>query len=313
MKRVHVLASMAALGVSGAARSAGAQSLPLVRTAATAVDQSGALFYAHDLGLFTKHGLDVSIFTTNDNQLAVSSVVGNSIDIAYNNIVVLEQAFRKGIPIVIVAPAAVNDDRWPSNYLVVPKGSPIKTALDLQGKTLGTAQLKSLGDFATEAWVKSHGGDPGTLKWAEIPYIELGAAMQAGRIDAAFTLEPYATQIRSTTQLLGRPYEAIAKRFLGAAYFATRQWASDHPDLVARFAAAIREASEWGNANHAKSALVLEKYAKVDPATLAQMTRSVYAEALVPEEIQPTIDFGAKAHFIDASFPAADMIFKARA
>jgi len=313
MKRGAALASLAALGAAGAAGRLGAQSLPPVRTVATAVDQSGALFYAHDLGLFAKHGLDVSIFTSNDNQLAVSSVVGNSIDIAYNNIVVLEQAFRKGIQIVMVAPAAVNDDRWPSNYLVVPKGSPIKTAVDLQGKILGTAQLGSLGGFATEAWVKNHGGDPGTLKWVEIPYVGLGAALQSGRIDAAFTLEPYATQIRSTTQLLGRPYEAIAKRFLGAAYFATRQWATDHPDLVARFAAAIREASDWGNANHAKSAPILEKYAKVDADTLAQMTRSVYAEVLVPEEIQPTIDFGARFHFIDASFPAADMIFKARA
>jgi NitT/TauT family transport system substrate-binding protein len=300
MKRGPAIAGLAAFAAAGTAR-LGAQSLPVVRTAATALDQSGSLYYAHDLGIFTKHGLDVSIFTVNDNSLAVPSVVGNTIDIAYTNIVAIEQAFRKDIPIVMVASASVNDSRWPNNYLLVPKGSPLKTPRDLEGKTIGTAPLKSLGDFATDAAL---------LKWVEIPYIQCGPAMQAGRIDAAFIVEPYATQIRATTQLLGRPYEAIAKRFVGAGYIASKQWASEHPDLVQRFVSALQEAAVWGNANHAKSALILEKYAKVDPDALAHMTRCVYAETLVVDEIQPTIDFGAKYHFLDAVFPASAMIFK---
>jgi ABC-type nitrate/sulfonate/bicarbonate transport system substrate-binding protein len=91
----------------------------------------------------------------------------------------------------------------------------------------------------------------------------------------------------------------------------SKQWASDHSDLVTRFAAAIREASIWGNKNHAKSAVILEKYAKVDPETLAHMTRSVYAETVVAEELQPSIDFAAKYKFIDQAFRAADLIWKA--
>lgn len=298
-------------GMLAAPRAAGAQTLPQVRTVATALDQSGALYYAHDLGMFAKHGLDVSITTPNDNALAVPAVVSNSVDIAYTNIVAIEQAFRKGLPIVMVAPAAVNDARWPNNYLLVPKDSPIKTALDLQGKTLGTAPLKSLGDASTNAWVEAHGGDPSKVKWVEIPYIACGEAMEAGRIDGAFIVEPYATRLRSTTRLLGRPYDVIAKRFLGAGYFTSKQWAADHPDLVTRFAAAIAEASVWANANQSKSAVILEKYAKVDADTLAHMTRSVYGETLVPNEIQPTIDFAAKYKFIDGAFPATDLIWKA--
>jgi ABC-type nitrate/sulfonate/bicarbonate transport system substrate-binding protein len=110
--------------------------------------------------------------------------------------------------------------------------------------------------------------------------------------------------------LLGRPYEAIANRFLGAAYISSRQWAADHPDSVQRFAAAIREASVWANRNPSKSAVILERYAKVDADTLAAMTRAVYAETLVPEEIQPTIDFGARFKILDARFPASDLIYR---
>jgi NitT/TauT family transport system substrate-binding protein len=135
--------------------------------------------------------------------------------------------------------------------------------------------------------------------------------MRTGRIDAAFIVEPYATALRSTTKLVGRPYEAIAKRFLGAGYFTSKQWASEHPDIVTKFAAAIREASAWGNANQAKSAVILEKYAKVDPDTLAHMTRSVYAETIVAAELQPTIDFAAKYKFLDQGYAASELIWKA--
>lgn len=310
MNRLTALSTIAA-ATAAATRPLGAQSLPQIRAVATALDQSGALYYAHDLGIFTKHGLDVAITTPNDNALAVPSIVSNAMDIAYTNILAIEQAFKKGLPITLVAPAAVNDSRWPNNYLLVPKDSPIKTPADLQGKTLGTAPLKNLGDTCTNAWVEQHGGDGSKVKWVEIPYIACGDAMEAGRIEGAFIVEPYATRLRSTTRLLGRPYEAIAKRFLGAGYIASKQWAADHPDLLVRFVAAIREASMWANANQAKSAVILEKYSKVDADTLAHMVRSVYAETLVAADVQPTIDFAAKYKFLDSGFPATDLIWKA--
>jgi len=310
MNRSTVVLGLSAIALR-AAQPARAQTLQHLRVVATAVDQSGALYYARDLGMFAKHGIDISIDTPNDNTLAVPSVVSGTVDIAYINIVSLEQAYRKGIPLVAVAPAAVNDARWPDTSLVVAKDSPIRSPLDLQGKIVGTATLKALGEFATNAWVDQHGGDSSKLKWIGIPYISCGEALEAGRIDAAFVIEPYATQLLGKTRLLGRPYEAIAKRFLGAAYMTTRDWANQHADVVARFAAAIREASVWGNRNPDKSAAILAKYAHVDPDSLANITRSRYGEALLAEEIQPTIDFGVRFKVLDASFPAGDLIYRA--
>jgi NitT/TauT family transport system substrate-binding protein len=301
----------AAALIAGAPRPLRAQTLPVIRTVATALDQSMALFYAHDLGIFQKHGIEVVLNVPNDNSLAVPSVVSNAVDIAYTNILAIEQAYKKGLPITLVAAAAVNDSRFPNNYLLVPKDSPIKTPADLTGKTLGTAPLRNLGDTCTNVWVTQHGGDGTKVKWVEIPYIACGDAMQAGRIDGAFIVEPYATRLRSTTRLLGRPYESIANRFLGAGYIASKQWAAEHPDLVTKFVAAIKEAAIWGNKNQAKSAEILEKYAKVDADTVAHMTRSIYAETLVAAEVQPTIDFAAKYKFLDDGFPASDLIWKA--
>jgi NitT/TauT family transport system substrate-binding protein len=290
-----------------------AQTLTTLRTFGLAVDQCGAMFYAKELGIFEKNGLDVEISLPQDYGAVVTATIGGSADIAYGIIVPIEQAYKKDLPVTIVAPAAVNDARHPNNYFLVPKDSPIKTVRDLNGKTLGTSPLKNLGTYAVEAWLNMHGGDATTIKWADIPFPLCAEAMARGRIDGAFIVEPFATAARSTTRLLGRPYEAIAPIFLGAAYFTTPAWAAAHPDVVRRFQASIKEASVWGNANHDKSAVIIEKYSKVDAATLAAMTRSIYADALTPEILQPSIDFCARNKMIDGSFPAKDLIYHAPA
>lgn len=310
MKRRSALLALTA-AVAVPRRSLRAQSLIKLRTFALPVDQCGALFYAKDLGFFEKAGLDVDISMPTDYGAVISAVVGGSADIAYGIIVALEQAYKKNLPITIVAPAAVNDARHPNNYFLVAKDSPIKTPRDLNGKTLGSSPLKSLGTYATEAWVNAHGGDATTIKWADVPFPLCAEAIARGRIDGAFVVEPFATAARATTRLLGRPYEVISPLFLGAAYFTTPAWAAAHADTVRRFQSAIHEASVWGNHNPEKSAAIIEKYSKVDAATLAAMTRSIYAEALTPEIVQPTIDFSAKYKMIDAAFPAKDILYHA--
>jgi NitT/TauT family transport system substrate-binding protein len=311
MKRSQALMSLGALAAAAAAPPLRAQSLVQIKAFSTASDPSGAIFYAHDNGMFEKHGLDVTINVSNDSSLAVSSVASGAVDIGYTNIVSIEQAFRRGIPITMIAPAAINDYRFPTSWVIVAKDSPITSPLDLQGKTLGTSPLKSLGDFATNAWVEMHGGDPTKLKWVEIPYIACGPALLEGRIDAAFLIEPYATNFRDTTRKLGWPYESIAKRFLGAGYFSTQAWARANPDLVQRFAAGIADASAWANKNQPLSAPILEKYAHVDASTLAVIRRATYARSLAAVDVQPTIDFCAKYKILDASFPASDLIYRA--
>jgi NitT/TauT family transport system substrate-binding protein len=309
MKRSSVLA----LGAGAAALAAGlparAQSgLTHVRTFALPVDPCGALFYAKELGTFEANGLDVDISMPSDYGAVIPAMVAGSADIAYGIILQIEQAYAKGIPVRIIAPAAINDARHPTNFLLVAKDSPIATPRDLNGKTLGSSPLKSIGTYATEAWMTLHGGDPSTVKWVDIPFPLCGEALAKGRIDAAFVVEPFATASRDLTRLLGRPYEAISPYFLGAAYFTTPDYVAAHPDVVRRFATSIRQASLWANRNPAKSAPLLQKYAKVDSATLAAMSRAVYAEVLTPDIVQPSIDFGAKYKFLDAPFAAKDIL-----
>jgi len=60
-----------------------------------------------------------------------------------------------------------------------------------------------------------------------------------------------------------------------AGWFATTAWADAHPDLVRRFAAAMRETALWANRNPAQSLPILVKYIKLDPQVARQVVRRV--------------------------------------
>ena len=107
--------------------------------------------------------------------------------------------------------------------------------------------------------------------------------------------------------------DAIAKLNLRTVWFATPEWAAAHPDLVNRFAAAMRETAIWANdkRNQAKSAEILVKYADIDPSTVASMIRAAYGVALTTALVQPQIDITARYNNF-ASFPARELIYAAR-
>jgi NitT/TauT family transport system substrate-binding protein len=309
MKRRPLLLGIASALVARGAAAADLTPQP-IRLMGVATDTAGALLYAKDLGLFQKHGLMADVDLPNSTSLAVSAVIGGAVDIAYTNVISIEQAYRKGSPIVIVCPANLNVPERPTSFLLVAKNSPIKTARDLEGKVIGTQPLKSLGDNAVNAWMAARGADPSKVKWLEIPFVACAEAVARGRIDAAVVVEPFGTQARNTTRLLGRPFDAVARYFYGGAYIASKTWAGAHQETVARFVAAIAEASRWANRNPHLSAAILEKYSGADAQTVETMTRVVLADRMDPADLQATIDFAAKYGIIDARFPANELIFQ---
>src|ERR1700757_1214564 len=103
----------------------------------------------------------------------------------------------------------------PAALMVVPKNSPLRTAKDLEGKTIG---LPGLGDQLQSAmmiWLQKNGADPARVKFVEVnpPTVMLGALAQ-GRIDAATPPEPIMTQsLQNDARIFGDPFSAVAPRF----------------------------------------------------------------------------------------------------
>ena len=239
-----------------------------------------------------------------------AAVAGGAAQFALSSLIGVIAAHEKGIPFTLIAPAGVVTSDVPYSQFVVKADSPIKTAKDLNGKTIGAAGLKDMDTVAIMNWVDLNGGDSKTLKFVEMSASVSLAAIEEGRIDGADLNTPTLTRgleggkVRSLAQI----FDAIAPRFANTAWFTTTDYATKNPKVVQTFARVIADANAYCNAHHADTVALVAENAKIDAAVVARMARITFGDYLRPNDIQPLINVAAKYGAIAKPFDARALI-----
>jgi NitT/TauT family transport system substrate-binding protein len=312
MNRARFAALTAAFAVAGTRR-AEAQTLPAVRVGTIPIDNGAEAFYAEDQGFFRKAGLDVTVTPMTNGGAIVAAVASGALDVGFSNLFSFATAFAKGIPVTLIAPAALYLSTSPNQTLFVLKDSPYKTGKDLNGKTIAVDGIKGITQITAAAWIDQHGGDSSTVKWLEIPLPLMAEALIQHRVDAASGVlgnDPTFGTPQATTRAFGYPYDAIAARFLASGYIASKSWAAANPDLVKRFSSAMLETARWANTHHELSGQILMRVSKLTPEGLKALSndRAPYAENLDPSQIAPVIAFSEKYRIIAKAFSPQEAI-----
>jgi NitT/TauT family transport system substrate-binding protein len=284
-----------------------AQTLTKIRVATLPIDVASQALYAADQGFFRAAGLDVDLQLMNSGPAIAAAIAGGDVDFGASNMVTLSIAHERGVPFVLVAPGGAYSSKNPTDKLVVANGSPIKTARDLNGKALAVNALKNISAISAMSWIDRNGGDSKTVKFVELPFSEMGAAIASGRIDAACMDEPFLGQAIAVDHLsaIALPYEAVGKEFLQGAWFTSTEYAKAHPDVVRKFADAMAKAADWANANPSSSGKILEKYTKT--ALVAGTARTYFPPRFVRLDVQPLVDAAAKYGVLKETIPVGDM------
>ena len=275
-------------------------------------DASSEPLYAQPSGSFKKYGIDAQITPSNGGAAIIAAVAGGSLDVGFSNIVSAADAIERGIPVMMLAPAVISDDKSNDIVLVKARGSKLKTGADLNGKTIAVTTVSGTTQLCAAAWVDKNGGDSKTLHFVEIPTSATAVAVKQGRVDAAMLAEPSLTRGKDDIELLGRACGAIAPQWLSAVFVASKAWVAANPAVARRFVAAIVETGHWANTHHAESAKVLGPLTGIEPATFAAMTRSEYGDSLTAAMIQPVIDVAVKYGQLKEPLNANDIVAQAK-
>lgn len=308
--KLRIAAAAALLALAVQAGSLRAQTPAVINLINLPADNSAEVYYAQDLGFFKEAGLDVRITAMTNSGAIVAALAGGAADIGNSVIGSAAQARSKGIAVKFIAPAGLYEDASYTSALVVLKDSPIHTAADLTGKTVAVSGLNDLTYYGTRAWIDKHGGNSASVKYVELPFPAMAAALQAHRVDAAYGVDPFLTAGSNGTRILGLAAGAVAPRFQATGWLVTEQWLQTHADVALRFAAVMRRTAAWANSHHKESAAILEKYLHIDPAVVERMHRVVYATTLEPRLLQPPIDVAVK-YGGGAAMPADALIWQA--
>jgi len=268
----------------------GAQSTTAVRILELGGDGGAEGAYALAGGFFKKYGIDATVTGTSSGGAVVAAVAGGSAEVGFSNLLSVAAAIGRGVPITIIAPGGMFVREAPDIVLVRVKHSTLRTGADLTGKIVAVTTLDGELQLGAEVWVDKNGGNSKNVHFVELPEAAMGAALVAGRVDAAMMTGPYFSQARNDVELLGNADAAIAPHFISGVFFAPTQWVGAQPDTVRRVAHALRDTAHWANTHRADTAPILARNSDLDPATVivsANVERTVAVA-----ELQPPIDVG---------------------
>src|SRR5208282_2127980 len=162
LSRRHALAgAAAALAFPSVAR---AQTLTQLKLAGVPEDSITPALYADQAGLFKHYGLEVNISAERSGAAIASGIAGGAFDVAKSSLTSLLVAHTKGVPFVLVAAGGVYNSSSPIVGLLVKADSPIKTAADLNGKTIAVSALGDIYALSTLAWMEANGGKAESVK-----------------------------------------------------------------------------------------------------------------------------------------------------
>jgi NitT/TauT family transport system substrate-binding protein len=301
-------------GISGLAT--GAAALPVraatpvtVRVGSVPVGSYMQPYNGNFAHIFQNAGIDLQIANLANSGAIVAALMGGSLDVGIGSPTGIAQARLSGLPLKIFAPGGMYSvDLPPAALLMVAKNSPIQKASDLAGKTIATDLLKSVPQIGTILWLQKNGVDPSTVRWLELPFASMAAALERGQIDAATIVEPALTQAMATCRELGDYNPAIAPHYFISAWFSTETWLTANAALAHTLVRAIEATSTWTAQHTSDSLAILEQYSKIPHDVLVHMPQTPYGTKLDPVMVEALVQAAYKTGMTTGTVPAAELI-----
>jgi NitT/TauT family transport system substrate-binding protein len=203
-------------------------------------------------GFFSKRGIDLSLTAEQGGGPVTKGVLSGKYQFGFSNVTSLMSAELDGAPLKGVASGVASTGRNGRDFgaIVVKDGSPIRTAKDLAGKTISVNVLKNIGDTAVRQSVRAAGGDPKSVKFVAMPFSEAPGAIQSGKVDAAFVVEPALSQVLTQGgQVISSMFVDVAPDLTISLWFTNKDLIAKNATLVKNFTEAINESMQYADAH----------------------------------------------------------------
>jgi NitT/TauT family transport system substrate-binding protein len=185
MKRIFILALLVAAATLF--RPGNLLAAERVRIAYSSISGAmGPLWAAHDLGLFSRQGLDVQLLYIGGGSVVTQALIGGDVQFVRLGASAVIQASLRGANLKMIG-NTINSLVF--SLMTKPE---IKTPGDLKGKKIGVTRLGGSTDFALDLalkkWNLRRGPDVAVLQTGGMP--QLLGAITAGSVDAGVTSPP---------------------------------------------------------------------------------------------------------------------------
>lgn len=225
-------------------------------------------------GFFKDEGLDVTPVVAQGGAAIIPAVVNGDQQIGFSNVVSLLLGQTQDLPVQIISQGiqATDDPENDTAAIAVKGDSPIKTAADLEGKTIAINTLKNISELTVKAALDGEGVDVSTLKFVEVPLPDMVGQLNAGRVDAAGLVEPFITTGKAAgDRTLIYDRVATEPKMTVATYFTSKSFLGSDPDTVDAFVKAMQKSLEYAADHPDEARAAIAEYTEIPPDVLAKV------------------------------------------
>jgi NitT/TauT family transport system substrate-binding protein len=255
------------------------------------------IYLGKEKGFFSKRGIDLTLQSGQGGAAIVPGVVSGQFQFGFSNLTSLLIARDKGLDMKVVANgnASTGEDGKDFGAVVVRADSPIRTAKDLAGKTVSVNTLKNIGDSTVRASVQKAGGDPKAVRFVELAFPDMPAALQNKRIDAAWVVEPFLSIAKSQgARPVAWNFVDTAPDLTIAAYFTSAKVLADKPELVKNFTDAMNESLEYAQAHPDEARQAITTYTKITKDQVGSLTLPKWPTEVNRESVETLADLATQ-------------------
>jgi NitT/TauT family transport system substrate-binding protein len=235
---------------AGPGSSASSAAVTSIVVGALPVIDTAGLQVALRQGYFAQAGLNVTIKSVTQSTAAIPDLLHGSIDVigGGNYVSFLEAQAHGTFPVEFLAPA---DDCTTDTYgLVAMPSSGITAPAGLAGKTIAVNLTQNIQTLTTDAVLKASGVDTSSVHYVQVPFPDMVAALQAGRVGAISVIEPFlAAALAAGGKLVTSTCTGQTADFPLSAYVTTQSWAQQHPAAARAFQQALAKGNAYASAH----------------------------------------------------------------
>ncbi|MEV4067036.1 ABC transporter substrate-binding protein [Nonomuraea dietziae] len=293
MKRAALALVLLVSGVTACGGDDGgaAQEKTTLTVGVVPVPSSAPLFIAEKNGFFKAEGLTVKTEIIQAPQAVMPKILNGSMDAFLTSYVSLLAINDSGAAklrlfqhVQTAAPGIAS--------VVVPKDSPIRTAADLKGKTVGVNVLRALGQTVTNAHLQQAGLKPDDVKFTAVPFADQLTALSTKKIDAAWLVEPFLTAARKdlgAVEVIDTTSGPTAGLPLDA-WGVSEEWLTKNPKTAAAFHRALAKAQQIASADRNAINAVIPTYTQIPAAAASAMKLGEFSAEVDKASFQKLAD-----------------------
>jgi NitT/TauT family transport system substrate-binding protein len=249
----------------GGGDSAGTQTL---KVGVIPIADVAPLYLGIDQGFFEEEQLKIQPQLAEGGAAITPAVVSGDFQIGFSNTISLLIAASKDLPVQIISQGVLagrsEEDAWAD--LLVLKDGPIQDGKDLEGKTIAVNTLENICEVTIKASLEEDGVDVDKLKFTEVPFPDMIAALEQKRVDGACVVEPFVSQGKTGAAKGIDPfYVRTAPDLTVATYFTSKQYAEENADTVDRFVRAMNKSLEYAQSHPDEVRKILLDYTEIPP------------------------------------------------